>query len=185
MSDLNNNVNNKGRSLKIGFLGTVGYILLLVFVYLAVSFLTSAWGWTWLLLVGGLLVPAGLLMILSAFRGTKSGVLQRGGIFFGVMLIVTVLFLFMQIILGVSKSWVLFLLGIVAALLADAGYATARKEKVSYATYAAYIPIISTLIYVIGGLARAIPWHPGWMLILASIIVDIFILLFSVITSKK
>lgn len=180
-----NNRKKKVKNTKVGFLSVAGYVLALVFVYLSVSFLTTAWHETWLILVGGLLAPMGLLMISSAFKSRKGGIVQRAGIFFGVMLIVTVLFLFMIIVLGISKSWILFLLGIVAAMVVDAGYATACKEKVSYGTYILYLPAVATLVYVIGGIAKFIPWHPGWMLILAAVIADIFILIYKVITSKN
>ncbi len=180
-----NNKKKKVKYTKAGFLGVVGYVLALVFVFLGVSFLTSAWHITWLIIVGGLLVPAGLLMIMSAFKWKKGGIVQRFGIFLGVMLIVTVLFLIMQIGFGISKSWILFLLGIVAALVVDAGYATACKEKVTYGTYVLYLPIVAALVYVIGGIAKFIPWHPGWMLIIAAVIVDIVILMYKVLTSKK
>lgn len=180
-----NNKKKKVKYTKVGFLGVAGYILALVFVFLGVSFMTSAWGSTWLIIVGGLLIPAGLLMIMYAFKGKKGGIAQRAGIFIGVMLIVTVLFLLMQVVLGISKSWILFLLGIVAALIVDAGYTTACKEKVTYGTYALYLPVIAALVYVIGGIAGFIPWHPGWMLIVGSVIVDIVILMYKVMTSKK
>ncbi len=180
-----NNKKKKIKYTKVGFLGVVGYILALVFVFLAVSFITSAWQKTWLIIVAGLLIPAGLLMIASAFKGKKGGIIQRAGIFFGVMLIVTVIFLLLLIVFGITKSWILFLLGIVAALIVDAGYTTACKEKVTYGTYILYLPVVAALIYVVGGIAGFIPWHPGWMLIVGSVIVDIVILIYKVMTSKK
>lgn len=179
------NKKDKVKYTKVGILGVMGYVLALVFVFLALSFLTSAWHITWLIIVGGLFIPSGLLMILSAFRGKKGGIAQRLGIFFGVMLIVTVLFLIMQVGLGFSKSWILFLLGVVAAIIVDAGYATACKDNVSYGTYVLYLPVIASSIYVVGGIAKIIPWHPGWMMIIAAVILDIVILMFKVLTSKK
>lgn len=112
-------------------LGIIGYILLLVGIFLGVSFVTGAWDKTWLIVVVGILgaVVAGLI----------------GGC---IMLFV-------------------------------------KKNKFAIFALLILIPAITALAYVVLGITGLLAWHPGWLIIVASIFIDFVIAVIKVITLSK
>ena len=48
-----------------------------------------------------------------------------------------------------------------------------------------YIPVIFTLFYVVLGIAKVLPWHPGWLLILFGILVDFAVVAVRLISGTK
>lgn len=112
-------------------LGITGYILLLVGIFLGVSFVTGAWDKTWLIIVVGILgaVVAGLI----------------GGC---IMLFV-------------------------------------KKNKFAIFYLLILIPAITALAYAVLGLTGLLAWHPGWLIIVASVFLDFVIAVIKVITLSK
>lgn len=167
------------RNIKVGFLGAAAYVLTLVMTYLGVSFATETWSKSWLILVMGLLLPVTLLMVLTAVKKkgeSKSfSVLSRFMLAFGILIGAVLLFLFMFFVAGVSRSWIIFLLAVPMMLVGDAVFSIVTNQKFALGTYMIYIPICASLLYVALGLTGILPWHPGWMMIVLSVIVDLVI----------
>lgn len=162
---------------KLGVIAGLGLVLLLVIVYLAISFLTGLWGKTWLILVCGILSVVGGGMLLSSAK-IKSGkpvynfssrVLMAASI----MIFTTVLFLIMTFAFALPKAYLIFLIGVAGMLAADCAMAVVAKQKTAIFTLLLYVPVIASLLYVIGGLVGIIPWHPGWMIIVLSLAADL------------
>lgn len=167
------------RNVKVGLIGSVAYVLLLVMTYLGVSFATETWSKSWLILVMGLLLPLVFLMVTTALkkRGESKSfsVLSRISLAIGIMLGAVLLFLFMFFVADVSRSWIIFLLAVPIMLVGDAVFSIVTNQKFALATYMIYIPVCASLLYVALGLTGLLSWHPGWMMIVFSVIVDLVI----------
>ncbi len=119
---------NKG---SLAALGIIGYVLLLVGIFLGVSFVTGAWSKTWLIIVVG--------------------------------------------ILG----------AVIAGLALGCFAAFARKKKFAIFALLAVIPAVTSLLYVIFGLIGLVAWHPGWLMVVASVFVDFIIVIIKAAASSK
>lgn len=165
---------------KMMLIGTPCYILLLVAFYLAVSFLTGHWAQTWLIIVGGIFL---LLLFFSAIGIKKLCGMRR--IFhpfarlliaIDVMLVATFVFLFCLMLFDPPHIWTVFIGGVIALLIADAVFAAATRQKLAVINYLLYIPAVAALLYVILGAVGAIPWSPGWTLVLLGVLVDLLVI---------
>ncbi len=124
------NEKSKNKS-SLAALGIIGYVLLLVGAFLGISFVTGAWGKTWLIIVVG--------------------------------------------VLG----------AVIAGLAAGCIALFAKKKKFAIFALLVAIPAITSLVYVILGLTGLLAWHPGWIIIVASVFVDFLIVVARVVGSSK
>lgn len=166
---------------KAVLIGTPCYIVLLIFLYLAVSFLFGHWAQTWLIIVGGIFL---MLLFYSGFAIKKLSHMRRLLqpfarllVAIDIMLVTTFSFLFLLMLFDPPHIWVLFPAGVIALLLADAIFAGVTHQKLAIVNYLLYIPGATALLYVILGATGVCPWHPGWLMILFSVIVDILIVI--------
>lgn len=179
---------DKKRSRAVGAsvaLGSVAYILMLIVVYISVSFITHLWSYTWLILFGGITLGAVGLLIYSVKKALARGkgfkFLARFFSAVVVMLTATFVFLCLQLIFHLPYSWIVFLLGVIGIFAVDAVLMAVFGQKHKAVSYAFYIPIVATLLYVILGSLHAVPWNPGWLMIIVSLIIDIIIIIASII----
>ncbi len=159
--------------------GTMGGIFAALCLYLAVSFITGAWGKTWMLLVGGIF--AVLIFLFIALSGR---IIQKTGKFsllprllcaLAVIMIAIYMFLFTTVVIPVKGSWIIFILALPFAMILDMLLAYRFNKKTGIFSVIVYVPVIFTLVYVLFGIAQILPWHPGWILILLGILVDFVI----------
>ncbi len=174
---------------RVAILGALGYVLALIIAFLTVSFATGAWAKTWLIIVAGVLLPLGFGCILVTKMGIgKKGafsVLSRLTLAGGLFIITTVIFLLLLILTDLPGTYAIYLFCVIAALIADAIYAKATKQKFAIVTYLIYIPIIATIAYVLLGFLGIIAWHPGWLIVVGSVLFDIVIVMAKVATGVK
>ncbi len=174
---------------KMTVLGIIGYSLLLVLFFLAVSFLSGAWSKTWLIIVCGILLPLAAGMMVSAMSiGGKKAVFNFASRFLmssAIMLACVVIFLVATFLTPMPKTWLIFLFAIVLILAVDMAMAFAAKQKSAIFTSLLYVPAIASLLYVILGLLHILPWHPGWVIIVLSVVADVAIAGSGVLRSAK
>ena len=172
-------MSKKSRTGSLFVVGALGGIFGAVCLYLAVSFLTGAWGKTWMLLLGGIFAVLVVLFVLLSGKITKKkgkfGIVPRFLCGASVMLIAVYMFLFTTIIVPVPGSWVIFILAVPFAMIFDMLLSYKFNKKTVIFSILVYIPVIFTLFYVVLGIAKVLPWHPGWLLILFGIFADIVI----------
>lgn len=177
------------RNVKAAAVGVISYILALVMTYLGVSFKTNTWGKSWLIMVIGILLPAfiGMVMVALKKKGESKGfsLVSRLLLAASVMIGAVLLFLFLFFALSISKSWLVFILAVPVALIADAVFAIVTKQKFNLITYLIYIPVCASLLYVALCLTGIMSWHPGWMLIVVSVVADLAILLADMLAKSK
>ncbi len=158
----------------------MGGIFALVCVYLAVSFLTGAWGKTWMILLGGILAVLVLAFIAVSGKLTKKsgkfGAVPRILCVASVFLIATYIFLFTTIIVPVPGSWISFVLAVPFAMIFDMLLSFKFNKKTGIFSIIFYVPVIFTMIYAFLGISGILPWHPGWLLILLGVFVDFVII---------
>ena len=65
--------------------------------------------------------------------------------------------------------------GIPFAMIFDMLLSYKFNKKTGIFSVLLYIPVIFTLFYVVLGIAKVLPWHPGWLLILFGILVDFIV----------
>ena len=177
------------RNVKGTVIAGISYVLVLVMTYLGVSFKLGNWDKSWLIMVIGLLLPAfaGLVLVALKKKGSSKGfsavsrVLLMASVAIGAVL----LFLFLFFALGISKSWIIFILAVPVALIADAAFSIVTKQKFNLLTYMIYIPVCASLLYVALCLFGLLSWHPGWMIIVLSVVADLVIALADMFTKSK
>lgn len=182
----------KTKKKKIGqlsVLGVFGYILAVIIAFLAISFISGAWGKTWLIIVCGILLPVAGLMALSAGKLSDKKVifnfasrfLMTGAIF----IFATVIYLVSEFLTPMPKAWLIFLFAIPMSMAVDCAMAFAAKQKSAIISLVLYIPVIATLLYVILGIIGILPWHPGWILIVLSLVADLGVIAAKILKGSK
>lgn len=160
-------------------IGTPLYVLLLTAIYLGVSFLIGHWAQTWLIMVGGIFL---LILFLSGIGVKKLCGMRRLFhpiarilVAIDVMLVAVFVFLFCLMLFDPPHIWVVIIAGVIALLIADAIFAAVTHQKLAIINYLLYVPAGAALLYVILGGVHAVPWNPGWMIVLLGVLADILI----------
>lgn len=177
------------RNVKAVLIGGISYILVLVMTYLGVSFKMDNWDKSWLIMVIGLLLPAFGGIVLAAFKKkgeSKSfSVVSRLLLATSVIIGAVLLFMFLFFALRISRAWIVFILAVPVALIADAIFSIVTKQRFNLLTYMIYIPVCASLLYVALCLTGLLSWHPGWMIIVLSIVADLVIALADLLSKSK
>ena len=163
------------RNVLLGVIIAVVAVLVLVAAYLITSFaVPGSWGKTCLILVGGIFAGVvGLFTLLTVMLFKKKKfLLGRLLIAASLVLISVFVFLILQILVGLNKSWITFLVMVVLILGVDAIVSDITGSKLKYLGYAVFIEVFAVMLYVILGLTLVL-WHPYWILCIAGVIVDI------------
>ncbi len=178
-------VKRKVRNFNLTILGSAAYTLILVSVFLTVSFATSMWAKTWLILVTGILLPVAGFMFFGAVklikRSTIAAFLSRVMIFGSVMLACVSVFLLTTFLTDIPKTWLIFIASVPLSLIVDIATSILLKQKTVILCCIVYIPAIATMLYILGGLTSVIPWHPSWIIIIVSLAIDILLAFFAII----
>lgn len=180
----------KRRSRRRHYLNTVlslAYILLLTVVYLTYSFLSKNWLHSWLIMEGG--VTALIIyhfMRLAVFASKKRFYpISRLLVAFSVMLTAVFAFLVCRTALYIMNSYLIFLGAIGFMFISDAIFSAVTHQKFAIINYLLYIPAVAAMIYVILGILGAVSWNPGWLIMIASVAVDIIVMVFAVVRNKN
>lgn len=108
----------------------------------------------------------------------------------GYVLLLVGAFLGVSFVTGAwDKTWLIVVVGILGAVIAGlaAGCLAVFAKKKKFAIFALLlvIPAITALTYVVLGLTGLLAWHPGWLIIVASVFADFVIIVARVISSSK
>lgn len=174
---------------KIMIFGTLGLAFLLLVLYLTVSFLTGAWGKTWLLFAVGFLGWAIFLLSVGVHRISRLRRLfhpiARVMLAIAVMCGASAVFLLALVLFDLPDAWVLFPAGVVGIYIADAVYAYKTGQKLRIINYLIYILAASPMVYVFVCGLGLLPWDPGWLIIPIAIVVDIVLIIMKVAQNSK
>lgn len=169
--------------------GSFSYILLMVALYLGVSFITDNWAQSWLIIIGGVTVLVDYLFTVAAKAISRMRwffhPIARAMIAFNIMLTATFVFLCCVVIFHIPMSWIIYLIAVVMLFAADSIFLAVTKRKLAIINYLLYIPGAMSMIYVILGILDVIPWDPGWLLMILAVIIDILIVVGIVVENSK
>lgn len=165
------------------------YSLIMIAVYLAVSFLTYNWSQSWLIIIGFITIwvdTVGLLLVFEiASKRRLFHPIARVILGLSVMMTTTLVYLVGLIIFAIPRFWVMFPAGVFLMYCADAVFAKLTGQKLRIINYLIYIPAGAPMIYVVLAGLHLIPWHPGWMIVLLAVIIDVFIIIGKVLENRK
>lgn len=182
--------NRKAKLLKVGLpVGCIVSLVLILITYFAVSFLTSAWDKTWLIIVGGVFaiiifclgVAINEICHLRRVFHPIARVLIVGCI---VLLAVFAFLFFLMMTPGITV-WPILPAGIIAALIADLGFAFATKQKLRTISLFVYMPVIATMMYIILAAYSVVSWIGGWPIILLGLVADFLYILYVIMSNAK
>ena len=176
--------------LKIGLpVGSLVFLILIFTSFFAVSSATDAWNKTWLIIVGGVfslvifclsLAIAKLCTMRRVFHPIAR-VLIAGC----VILIAVFMFLFFLMMMPELLVWPILPGGIIIALLADLVFAFATKQKLRTISLFVYMPVVSTMLYIILSAYKIVTWTAGWPIILLGLVADVAYIIYIIISNMK
>ncbi len=149
-------------------------VLAIVALYLVTSLLhLIPWRTSWLILVGPIFTAIiGVLAINGLnIASRKSYVVPRVFLAISTVLASTFIFLVLLMITELPYVWFTFLVMAILLFLFDNVVAFVTKSKLAIVESQATLVITASLLYVMLGVAKVMPWHPGWLLPALSAIV--------------
>ena len=102
-----------------------------------------------------------------------------------IFIFTVVIFLVSKFLTPMPRPWLIFLFAVPLSLFVDCAMAFAAKQKSAIVTLVLYVPAIATMLYVLLGLTGVLAWHPGWMIIVLSVVVDLGIIATKIIKGIK
>lgn len=181
--------NKRKRNVILNIAGSVIYILVLIIAFLGISFLTHAWGQTWLIVVDGILIWIAYLLSIGVNKISQMRrifhVFARIILAIEVMVVSVAVFLFSMAYLHVEKSWLIVIAGIAAMFICDGIYIAIKKQKLAIINYLIYIPVVSTMLYIILSAIGLLAWNTGWLLIIFGLVLDFIVIFASLAENKK
>lgn len=164
------------RKAKYNAIGSVAYILILVALYLAISFFTQQWGITWLIIVNGILAWVSYLLTFGVVEVSKLRrmfhIIARALLAVDIMVVSVAMFLFTSAYMGSPLSWLIVIGGIAAMFICDGIFVTKTNNRLAVINIMAYVPIVSAMLFVILGATGVVSWQNGWMIVLAGVAMD-------------
>ncbi len=158
-------------------IGGVIFFIAIFIAYFEVSKATGAWDKTWLIIVGGIFA---MIIFYTSFIIKRICRMRR--LFHPiarfllamcVMLFSVFAFLFVLVMFELPATWPLIMAGIILMLLADIAFAFATKQKFRTVSTFVYMPVISTMLYIIFAASGVIGWATGWPVILLGLLADL------------
>ncbi len=169
--------------------GTPVYYLLMTAVYLGVSFITHNWRQSWLIVIAFVTLwvdTAGMLLILEiASKRRLFHPIARVILGLSVMMTAVMVYLTGLMLADIPHWWVVFPAGVTVMYCADAVFAYVTGQKLRIINYLIYVPAAAPMFYVFLAGIHAIPWHPGWLIVPLSVVVDVLIIIAKIMENRK
>lgn len=163
--------------LSTGTAVAIAVIALIAIVYVIVGAATGIWHPTWLILLGGIFSSLILLMIFASLKLLKKRkvIPVRFMIAASEILVTVFIFLLLQLVFHISKSWLIFLAMVAMLFGSDTAMAFLAGSKGRWIELPIFIEVLCVMLYVILGIALAPAkiWHPGWLLCLGGVAVAV------------
>jgi hypothetical protein len=159
--------------------GSIGYILAIVVLYLLFSKSTHLWSMTWAFLVDGILLWLVYLLSIGVRSFSKKKrafhIIARICLFAAVMLLSVALLLLFIAVIKPPHSWLAVIGGVAAAFVADGLYAVFTKQSLAVINWLIYLPIIAAMVYIILCTCSVFSRTAGWVIIPAALVADMII----------
>lgn len=151
----------------------VATVVIVLGLYLTLSLLNLVpWRMSWLIPLGSIFTAiVGTLTSISInIVRKKSYVIPRISLMVSIILTASFIFLVLLMLTRLPYIYFTFLAMVIAILVSDTIFAYATKSKLAFLESVATFIVSASLIYVMLGISRVMPWHPGWLLPALSLI---------------
>ncbi len=178
------------RNLILNIIGSAIYLLLIIVVYLGVSFVTKAWNMTWAIVVDGVLLWVVYLLSLGVRKFTSMKRIFHifARIFLAGAIIVCTVAVFLFVVAVTDNTtpnrWLIVIFGLMAMFVFDGLYASVAGHRLAIINWLLYIPVIATFLFIIIGALAIMPWSVAWIIIPLSLILDLAIILIAIGKNK-
>ncbi|MBR6393105.1 MAG: hypothetical protein IKS12_07435, partial [Eubacterium sp.] len=178
------------RNLILNIIGSAIYLLLIIVVYLGVSFVTKAWNMTWAIVVDGVLLWVVYLLSLGVRKFTSMKrifhIIARAFLAGAIIVSTVAVFLFVVAVTDntTPNRWLIVIFGLMAMFVFDGLYASVAGHRLAIINWLLYIPVIATFLFIIIGALAIMPWSVAWIIIPLSLILDLAIILIAIGKNK-
>lgn len=142
------------------------------------------------------LIPLGVIFSLIITINTAVAIdMTRRNVWFNIiarilnsisiMLVSVFSFLVLLMNFNFKDIWTVIPMGVALLFIADCFYIHFTKKKFRIVNYLIYIPSIFTMLFVILGGFKLIPFKYGWLLIIASLILDLILALIKINENRR
>ncbi len=131
-----------------------------------------AWKISWLIPVGAILISISALLILLGFKiaKRKSYVIPSITQAIAIILLSTFVFLMLIMLSNLPYAYFTFLIMVILILILDIAMRLVIKSKITAIEIPFAFVIVSSLVFVMLGISKIMPWHPGWLLPALSVV---------------
>lgn len=166
------------KKITIPAITSLAILLVTVICYLAVSFITSKWDISWLIIVGGvfLSVIVSICFLITSLAKKGKYIIPRIGIAIMIVLVFTFVFLAVLMLTEITKVWILFLIMAIAIVGADTVFAYWTDAKTRVLSLIIFIQVSTALEYVILALVGILSWHPYWFIPVIGAVINMVII---------
>lgn len=160
------------RNVLLGAVVSVATIVILALTYVLVGALSHVWHPTWLIVVGGLFLGAGVIMALTGIKAVakKKFVLLRLLVVFAEILLSVFVFLLLQLVFNLTGSWMTFLAMVALILGVDTVIAFFTNSKAKWFELPVFVEIFFVMLFVVLGISVPNFWHPGWLMCVVGVV---------------
>lgn len=171
-------------------IGSAIYLLLIIVVFLGVSFATKRWNMTWAIVADGVLLWVVYLLSLGIIKFTSMKrifhIIAR--VFLAGAIIVGTVAVYLGVLALTDSTtphrWLIVIFGLIAMFVCDGAYASLAKHRLAIINWLVYIPVIAVFIFIVIGVLAVMPWKIAWIIIPLSLILDLAIILISIGKNK-
>lgn len=169
--------------------GGLIFLILMFITYFEVSKATRAWDKTWLIIVGGIF---SLIIFYFSFAIHKLCHMRRiwhpiaRVLIAGCVMLFTVfMFLFWLMMIPRLTFWPIIPGGIILMLVCDLIFAYVTKQKFRTVSCFVYMPVISTMLFIILAAYNIVSWRAGWPIIFLGLVADLIYILLIALSNAK
>lgn len=176
------------RNLILNLIGSAMYLLLVVILFLGISFVTQQWSMTWAIMVDGVLLWVVYLLSIGVRKFTSMKRIFHifARLFLAGSVIVSIVCVYLAVVAltDLNHSWLIVIFGLIAMLLSDALYASFAHHRLVLFNWLLYIPAIAAFTLIIIGVLGIMPWRVAWLIVPAGLIVDLAIIMIAIAKNK-
>lgn len=142
-------------------------VVIVLGLYLTLSLLhVVPWSTSWLIPVGALItaIIGALVTVGLKVASRRAFVIPRINLAISIILASTFVFLVLLMLTKAPYHYFTFLVMVMVILLADTSIAFLTKSKLAFVESLFTLLVCASLLYVMLGITKVMPWHPGWLL---------------------
>lgn len=170
-------------------LGSAGYFLAVLIIFLVVSFMGQGWRRSWVFLVNGFSLYIAYMAMnavsLLSDRSSRFRPVSRILLAVAVFSFALPVFLIFAFLLKAPHSWLVFIAAVLIMFTVDGIFIENQKLRFAIFFHLAYIPPAMTMFYIFFAVLKVIPWHPGWIMIPLSFLIIIAVILYRLSIHNK